>query len=129
MQHFWRELHSLVIDGIAVTRQKLGMKARSAARPGGGKAMSTRLVAESTDDQASIKEGGKRKSGTKEPKKNKKPSKDRGSRKNDSGEASGTPKLHSSPLPAENPAAPSSGAPAAAGTAAGGGGRWVHVPN
>ena len=92
--------------------------------------MSTRLVAESTDDQASIKEGGKRKSGTKEPKKNKKPSKHRGSRKNDSGEASGTPlTVHSSPLPAETPTVPSSGAPAAAGTAAGGGGRWVHVPN
>eukprot|EP01043_Picozoa_sp_COSAG02_P088528 COSAG02_NODE_25628_length_653_cov_0.797834_2_plen_70_part_01 len=67
-QHFWRELHSLIIDGIAVARQKLGMKARSGARPEGGKAMSARLIADSTDAHDSRNEGGKRGGkGTKEP--------------------------------------------------------------
>lgn len=56
-QHFWRELHSLIIDGIAVTQRKLGMKTRSGSRAGGGNAVSSRLLTDGTSERGSKKDG------------------------------------------------------------------------
>jgi len=110
---FWLELRALCFDGWYFTQRKLGIGDR---RVGGASA--PLLRAGDGDGRSRDHRDGKDKKQSKE-KKEKKEKKDKKRKEKGGGK---------SPPAAPAPAAPAP-APAASGTAAGDGGRWVHVPN
>ena len=110
---FWLELRALCLDGWYFTQRKLGIGDR---RVGGASA--PLLRAGDGDGRSRDHQDGKEKKQSKE-KKEKREKKDKKRKEKGGGK---------SPPAAPAPAAPAP-APAASGTAAGDGGRWVHVPN
>ena len=115
---FWRELHGLVEDGVRYSKQAARMGAR---RTGGEDYTRIRAVKEGEEDRV----------------KKKKKKKDEKSPDTDSsGQLDGDTKVSkrsgtgAAPPVSSDPNDAALARPvAAAGTAAGGGGRWVHVPN
>ena len=114
---FWLELRALCFDGWYFTQRKLGIGDR---RVGGASA--PLLRAGDGGGRSRDHQGGKGKQQSKE-RKEKTEKKDRKKDKKRKEKGGGK-----SPPAAPAPAAPAPAA-AASGTAAGDGGRWVHVPN
>ena len=123
---FWLELRALCFDGWYFTQRKLGIGDR---RVGGASA--PLLRAGDGDGRSRDHQDGKEKKQSKEKKEKKekgsgkKEKKEKEKKRKEKGGGKSPP---AAPAPAPAPAAPAP-APAASGTAAGDGGRWVHVPN